>query len=123
MNELAAYERVRTPTTMVAIRRLVKLGLVDRSADHSDLPAVLVNITPEGHQVHRESLASRRLSLAAMLNDLSPKDFAALERALSPMERSTMCGHPAPEAAEPLPLQVRSQRSSKMPRIGFGPPP
>jgi len=33
MTELAARERVRTPTTTVAIRRLEKLGLVERSRD------------------------------------------------------------------------------------------
>ena len=33
MTELAARERVRTPTTTVAIRRLEKLGLVKRSRD------------------------------------------------------------------------------------------
>src|ERR1700751_4457158 len=41
MTELAAHERVRTPTTTVAIRRLEKLGLVKRSKDQSDLRAVL----------------------------------------------------------------------------------
>ncbi len=48
MTELAARERVRTPTTTVAIRRLEKLGLVKRSRDPSDLRAVLVEVTPEG---------------------------------------------------------------------------
>ena len=48
MTELAAHERVRTPTTTVAIRRLEKLGLVKRSRDPSDLRAVLVNVTPRG---------------------------------------------------------------------------
>lgn len=33
MTELAAHERVRTPTTTVAIRRLEKLGLVKRTKD------------------------------------------------------------------------------------------
>ena len=44
MTDLAAHERVRTPTTTVAIRRLEKLGLVKRSRDPSDLRAVLVDI-------------------------------------------------------------------------------
>ncbi|CQD03083.1 transcriptional regulatory protein [Mycolicibacterium conceptionense] len=48
MTELAARERVRTPTTTVAIRRLEKLGLVKRSRDPSDLRAVLVEVTPRG---------------------------------------------------------------------------
>ena len=48
MTELAARERVRTPTTTVAIRRLEKLGLVKRSRDPADLRAVLVDVTPRG---------------------------------------------------------------------------
>ena len=54
MTDLAAQERVRTPTTTVAIRRLEKIGLVKRSRDPSDLRAVLVDITPQGRSVHGE---------------------------------------------------------------------
>ncbi len=87
MTELAAHERVRTPTTTVAIRRLEKLGLVKRSRDPSDLRAVLVEITPKGHSQHAESLAARRASLAHMLRRLSPEDVAVLEAALGPLSR------------------------------------
>src|SRR6201982_240446 len=71
MTELAAHERVRTPTTTVAIRRLEKLGLVQRSRDPSDLRAVLVDVTPRGLVQHREAIATRRAQLAGMLSNLS----------------------------------------------------
>lgn len=87
MTELAAHERVRTPTTTVAIRRLEKLGLVKRSRDASDLRAVLVDITPRGLAVHRESLANRRAALAALLSRLSEDDLDTLTKALVPLER------------------------------------
>ena len=87
MTELAARERVRTPTTTVAIRRLEKLGLVKRSRDPSDLRAVLVDITPRGRAVHGESLANRRASLAAMLSQLPASDLGTLMQALAPLER------------------------------------
>ena len=87
MTELAAHERVRTPTTTVAIRRLEKLGLVRRSRDQSDLRAVLVDITDKGLAVHRESLANRRAALAAMLSQLSDDDVETLTKALAPLER------------------------------------
>ncbi len=87
MTELAARERVRTPTTTVAIRRLEKLGLVKRSRDPSDLRAVLVDITPQGLAVHRESLANRHAALAAMLSRLSADDLDTLTEALAPLER------------------------------------
>jgi DNA-binding MarR family transcriptional regulator len=87
MTELATHERVRTPTTTVAIRRLEKLGLVKRSKDQSDLRAVLVDITDRGLAVHRESLANRRAVLATMLAGLSDDDREMLAKALGPLER------------------------------------
>lgn len=87
MTDLAAHERVRTPTTTVAIRRLEKIGLVKRSRDPSDLRAVLVDITPRGLAVHRESLANRISALAAMLGKLSESDLETLTKALAPLER------------------------------------
>src|SRR3954463_89801 len=84
MTDLAAHERVRTPTTTVAIRRLEKLGLVKRSRDPSDLRAVLVDITPKGLAQHRESLAARRAHLATLLAKLSPEDLETLTKALVP---------------------------------------
>src|SRR5277367_4526904 len=87
MTDLAAHERVRTPTTTVAIRRLEKVGLVKRSRDPSDLRAVLVDITPLGRAVHGESLANRRAALAAMLSQLPESDQETLCKALAPLER------------------------------------
>lgn len=92
MTELAAHERVRTPTTTVAIRRLEKIGLVKRSRDPSDLRAVLVDITEEGLASHRESLANRHAALAVMLSELSQEDLDTLTRALEPLERLASYG-------------------------------
>lgn len=87
MTELAALERVRTPTTTVAIRRLEKLGLVKRSRDASDLRAVLVDVTPRGLVQHREALATRRAALAALLARLTPDERETLRCALAPLGR------------------------------------
>src|SRR4051812_762933 len=87
MTELAAHERVRTPTTTVAIRRLEKLGLVKRSRDPSDLRAVLVDITPKGLAQHRDALAARKARLAPLLAKLSAEDLETLTKALAPLER------------------------------------
>ena len=87
MTELAAHERVRTPTTTVAIRRLEKLGLVKRSRDPSDLRAVLVDVTPRGLVQHREALATRRAALAAMLSHLTTEERETLAKALAPLAR------------------------------------
>ncbi|PQM49707.1 putative HTH-type transcriptional regulator [Mycobacterium talmoniae] len=98
MTELAAHERVRTPTTTVAIRRLEKIGLVKRTRDPSDLRAVLVDITPRGLAVHRESLANRRAALAAMLSRLSEAELDTLTQALAPLERLAACEQPTCDA-------------------------
>src|SRR6195952_2218417 len=87
MTELAAHERVRTPTTTVAIRRLEKLGLVKRSRDPSDLRAVLVDVTPRGLVQHREALATRRAVLARLLGRLSTEERETLAQALAPLAR------------------------------------
>ncbi len=87
MTDLAAHERVRTPTTTVAIRRLEKLGLVKRSRDPSDLRAVLVEVTPQGLVQHREALETRRAYLASMLARLSAEDQATLAAALGSLDR------------------------------------
>jgi DNA-binding MarR family transcriptional regulator len=87
MTDLAAHERVRTPTTTVAIRRLEKIGLVKRSRDPSDLRAVLVDITPRGLAVHRESLTNRIAALSTLLSRLSGPDLETLTKALAPLER------------------------------------
>ncbi|SEB17537.1 MULTISPECIES: MarR family transcriptional regulator [unclassified Mycobacterium] len=89
MTELAAHERVRTPTTTVAIRRLEKLGLVKRSRDPSDLRAVLVNVTPRGLVQHREALEARRKVLIAMMANLTPEDIDHIAKALGPLEKLT----------------------------------
>jgi DNA-binding MarR family transcriptional regulator len=87
MTELAAHERVRTPTTTVAIRRLEKLGLVKRSRDPSDLRAVLVDVTPRGLVQHREALATRRAALAVLLSRLGEDERETLAKALAPLAR------------------------------------
>ena len=89
MTEVAARERVRTPTTTVAIRRLEKLGLVKRSRDLSDMRAVLVEVTPEGLVQYQDALEARRTRLAELLSRLTEDERADLVRALRPLERLT----------------------------------
>ncbi|MFM9034442.1 MAG: MarR family winged helix-turn-helix transcriptional regulator [Mycobacterium sp.] len=89
MTDLAARERVRTPTTTVAIRRLENLGLVKRSRDPSDMRAVLVEVTPDGQVQYQEALQARRTHLADLLSRLTEDERADLVRAIKPLERLT----------------------------------
>src|SRR5271163_2639654 len=93
MTALAAEQRVRTPTITVAIRRLEKLGLVDRSGDPTDLRAVVVRITPRGHAMCCDALATRHVQFATMLKALSPEDHVSLNEAMSPLERLARQGN------------------------------
>src|SRR5271168_4490277 len=93
MTVLAAHQRVRTPTITVAIRRLEKLGLVDRSGDPTDLRAVVVRITPRGHAMCCDALATRHVQFATMLKALSPEDHVSLNEAMSPLERLARQGN------------------------------
>ena len=93
MTALAAHQRVRTPTITVAIRRLEKLRLVDRSRDPTDLRAVVVRTTPRGHAMCCDALATRHVQFAAMLKALSPEDHVSLKEAMSPLERLARQGN------------------------------
>ena len=95
MTALAAHERVRTPTTTVAIRRLEKLGLVKRSRDPSDLRAVLVEVTPRGLVQHREALDTRRAFLAELVAKLTGDDQRTLLAALGSLDRLADQSQPA----------------------------
>jgi DNA-binding MarR family transcriptional regulator len=86
MNHLAARERARTPTTTIAVQRLESRGLVTRYPDTADKRGVLVDITPRGLAVHRDSVASRRTALAAMLGNLNDSELSTLTQALAPLE-------------------------------------
>lgn len=92
MTELATRERVRTPTTTVAIRRLEKVGLVKRSRDPSDMRAVLVEVTPEGQVQYTEALDARRSQLSTMLRRLSDEERENLTNALKPLQRLADAG-------------------------------
>ena len=83
MTELAARERVRTPTTTVAIRRL-EAGpgqAVAGSFRHAGRPG---RGDSGGLVQHREALATRRAHLAAMLGKLTIDERDSVHRALQP---------------------------------------
>ena len=84
---LAAHERLRAPTITVAIRRLEKLGLVERSSDPTDHRAVLIAVTAQGLAHHQQALAERMTVLSAALAVLSQEERDAIARVLGPLDR------------------------------------
>jgi DNA-binding MarR family transcriptional regulator len=87
VTRLAAVERVRIPTTSVAVRRLERQGLLKRKRDSANLRSVLVGITRKGIAQQRTSLAIREVTAVAQLRQLSQADRDLLVKALTPLER------------------------------------
>jgi DNA-binding MarR family transcriptional regulator len=87
MTELAARERVRTPTVTVAVTRLEKVGRVMRADDPADRRAVIVEITPQGRDEHHSALEGRCAALSQLLNCLSDDERQSLARALGPLQQ------------------------------------
>ncbi len=64
VTELAAAQGVRVPTATVAVRRLEKLGLVERRGDPRDLRVVLVAVTDLGRERCQAALTELGAGLA-----------------------------------------------------------
>jgi DNA-binding MarR family transcriptional regulator len=62
MRDLAAHERVYTPTASLMVDRLEQRGLVKRFGTLSDLRAVFVELTWRGH-THLEAVRAARASV------------------------------------------------------------
>jgi DNA-binding MarR family transcriptional regulator len=56
------------------IAQLVRLGLVERTADPEDGRATLLAATAEGHRVFEENRRTRTANIAAILADWEPAD-------------------------------------------------
>lgn len=87
MGELAAMEGVRMPTATSVVARLVKLGLVERTADPQDRRAVLVGLTAQGRAQIGELTGERNAHFAELLARLSGEERHLLEAAVPAMAR------------------------------------
>ncbi|MFD1214320.1 MarR family winged helix-turn-helix transcriptional regulator [Arthrobacter sp. GCM10027362] len=85
MGELASIEGVRMPTATSVVARLVKLGLVERTADPQDRRAVRVGITARGSAQIGELVAERNARFAELLAKLSDQERRLLEAAVPAM--------------------------------------
>jgi DNA-binding MarR family transcriptional regulator len=97
LTALADREAVTQPAMTQLVARLQAAGLVTRAADPGDGRVVQVEITDAGRAVLAQRRAVRAERLAAMLDDLSAAERAALAAALPAMDRLT-----AAHRAEPL---------------------
>jgi DNA-binding MarR family transcriptional regulator len=86
-SELALRERIQRPTATRVLARLEESGLIARTADPSDRRSSLVAITEPGHALLDSVRDRKDAYLAQRLDQLSPEDLAALDRAAGILER------------------------------------
>jgi DNA-binding MarR family transcriptional regulator len=82
VRELAARERIATPSMSVAVTRLEKAGLVRRTADPLDRRRQALWVTDEGDRILRTVRTRRTAWLAARLDRLPPEKLIAVADAL-----------------------------------------
>jgi DNA-binding MarR family transcriptional regulator len=87
LGELAARERVQPPSMTRIIARLEESGLVTRSHDPRDGRVYLVALTAEGHRTIDRMRTRKNAYLAKKLRSASREEIAALEQAVSTLER------------------------------------
>ena len=82
ITELAASEGVTQPAITMLVNRLEDRGWVARTSDPNDGRAVLVTLTPEGHQVFEQLRAEYRALLHEEMATLPDEDVVVLARAV-----------------------------------------
>jgi DNA-binding MarR family transcriptional regulator len=85
--ELAEFERVRPPSMSRKLASLAELGLVSRVGHPDDARQVLVELTPTGRRMVRETRTRRDAWLADRLAELSPEERATLAAAADILRR------------------------------------
>lgn len=83
---LAQHEQVRPPSMTKVLAALATGGWVDRVPDPTDGRQQLVSLTPQARQLLLEDRRRRDEWLAALLDDLTPEQRAALAAALPVLE-------------------------------------
>jgi len=87
VRELASREGISAPGISVAIARLERAGLIERSPNAEDRRRQGLRLTAAGERVLRSVRSRRTAWLSARLERLTPEELAALEAALPPLAR------------------------------------
>lgn len=94
--DLARIEGIAAPGMTRLIGDLQGRGLVARSADPDDGRSHLIRLTAAGIVAVAEARTARALGMAAILEDLSADDHAALEHFVTILERALLRSTPSP---------------------------
>jgi DNA-binding MarR family transcriptional regulator len=85
VSDLAALERLRTPTITSHATRLEAAGLIKRVPDETDRRRVGLHLTPKGYAAIERVIEIRHALIAERLATLSASEIAALEAAAAPL--------------------------------------
>ena len=87
LNEIAASEHLSAPSVTKTITRMEEAGLIDRLNDPTDRRVSLVTLSKKGRALVDQIRSRRNAFLLLRLQELSPADLEAVERALPILER------------------------------------
>ena len=87
ITELAAEERVTQPAITLLVNRLQERGWVERIPDETDRRAVLVSLTPDGHEVFERLRAEYRALLHEEFASLEDDEVETLAAAVSVLDK------------------------------------
>lgn len=117
MGELADREQIRMPTATAIIRRVEKLGLVQRRPDPDDGRAVLVELTESGRERLGHVARERNALLAGLLKQLTDADRQAIADSVPALTAMLALDLPGPERLDDHRSDMtRTQESEPQPR-------
>lgn len=87
LKDLAAAEQVSPPTMTRIVQALEQRGLLTRVTSPADRRAVHLAPTAKGRRLLKQGQLRRVHLVEAMLEKLSPPEFAALSRAVPALQR------------------------------------
>ncbi len=85
LSELAAHERISTPSLSGHVDRLEHAGLLERARSDEDRRRVALRLTPAGSRLLRRVRTRRTTWLAERLGTLDDEQREAIERAIDPL--------------------------------------
>lgn len=86
-SELATREKIQRPTATRVLALLEERALIERTADPADRRSSLVSSSAAGEALLADVRERKDAFLAERLDQLSPDDLAALDRAAEILER------------------------------------
>lgn len=83
VSDIGEYLGISSAASSQLLNRLVEQGLVERSEDPDDRRHKLLELTPAGREMVRESMEIRQSWLANLVDTLTPSEQAQVEKSIN----------------------------------------